>query len=93
MGIIIERYVSEYEGHLIELVRNALVKTLTLRIDDRRVARASCAFPRDIILTGALQHQEVQHIVRAHSHVHMRSLSREASIAVDGAIIPGTTTP
>ncbi len=92
MGIIIERYVSEYEGHRIELVRHALVKTLTLRIDDRRAARASCVFPRDIILTGALEHQGVQHSVIAHSLVHLRSLSREESIAVDGAVIPGTKT-
>jgi hypothetical protein len=53
LGIIIERYVAEFGGHTNELVRNALVKTLTLRIDDRRAACAPCAFPRDTILIGA----------------------------------------
>jgi hypothetical protein len=90
MGIITERYVTEYEGHPIELARNALVKTLTLRIDDREAARASCALPRDIILTGALEHNGIQHTVTAQSRVHLRSLSREESIAVDGVVIPGT---
>jgi hypothetical protein len=90
MGIIIERYVAAYEGHPIELVRNALAKTLTLRIDDRRAARASCALPRDIILTGALEHHGLQHTVTAQSLVHLRSLSRVESIAVDGVVIPGT---
>ena len=74
-------------------VRNALVKTLTLRIDDRRAARASCAFPRDIILTGTLDEDGVQYRVTAQSIVHLRSLSREETIAVDNVIIPGTKTP
>jgi hypothetical protein len=93
MGIITQRYVTDYEGHPIELVRNALAKTLTLRIDSRRAARASCALPRDITLTGALEHQGNQHTVTATSLVHLRSLSREESIAVDGVVIAGTKTP
>lgn len=92
MGIITDTYVSEYEGHTIELVRNALAKTLTLRIDDAPVARASCALPRDVFLTGTLEHHGVQHTVTAKSVVHMRSLSREASIEVDGVALPGTKT-
>ncbi len=92
MGIITQRYVVEYEGHPIELVRNALVKTLTLRIDNRRVARASCALPRDIILTGTLEHDGLPHTVTAKSLVHMQTLSREESILVDGIVIPGTRT-
>ena len=92
MGIIIERYMAEYGGHTIELVRNALVKTLTVRIDGKRPAWASCAFPRDIILAGALEQNGAQRTVTAQSLVHLRSLSREASIAVDGAIIPGART-
>jgi hypothetical protein len=93
MGIITQRYVSDFEGHSIELVRNALAKTLTLRIDNRRASRASCALPRDIILTGALEHQGRQHTVTATSLVHLRSLSREESIAVDGVVIAGARMP
>jgi hypothetical protein len=93
MDLIIERYVAEYGGHTIELVRNALVKTMALRIDGKRAAWASCAFPRDIILAGVLKQNGAQHTVTAQSLVHLRSLSREASIAVDGVIMPGTRTP
>jgi hypothetical protein len=89
MGIITQRYVSEFEGHTIELVRNALAKTLTLRIDGRPVARASVALPRDIILTGTLEHHGMRHTVTATSLVHLWSLSRNVSIAVDGVTLPG----
>ena len=92
MGIIVERYVSEYAGHTIELVRNALTKTLTVHIDGTPVAHASCALPRDITLTGTLEHNGVQHTVTARSLVHILSLSREESIAVDGAVLRGTKT-
>jgi hypothetical protein len=90
MGITTDRYVADYEGHTIELVRNAWDKTLTLRIDNTPAAHASCALPRDIILTGTLEHQGVQHAVTAKSLVHL--LSRKESIEVDGAVLPGTRT-
>ena len=90
MGITTDRYVAEYEGHTIELVRNALGKTLMLRIDDTPTAHASCALPRDIILTGTLDHQGVQRTVTAKSLVHL--LSRKESIEVDGVVLPGTKT-
>ena len=92
MGIITQRYVADYEGHPIELVRNALAKTLTLRIDNRRAARASCALPRTITLTGSLEHQGMRHTVTCTSLAHLRSLSREESIAVDGVVIARTKT-
>lgn len=88
MRVITERHAAEYEGHTIELVRNALAKTLTLRIDGTPVARASCALPRDVILTGTLEHRGIQHAVTAKSIVHLRTLSRQASIEVDGAVLP-----
>lgn len=90
MGITTDRYVAAYEGHTIELVRNAWDKTLTLRIDDTFAARASCALPRDIILTGTLGHQGVQHKITARSLVHL--LSRKDSIEVDAVVLPGTRT-
>jgi len=65
MGITGDQYVGEYEGHIIELVRNAWVKTLELRIDGNKVASESCMLPHNITLTGAFEHNGVQHSVTA----------------------------
>ena len=87
MAITGDVYVAEYEGHVIQLVRNNLQKTLTLRIDDKDVATASRALPHNITLTGTFEHQGVQHTVTAKS-VISRVLFTKDSIEVDGVDLP-----
>jgi hypothetical protein len=67
MAITGDRYVGEFEGHTIELVRNNWIHVLSLRIDGVIVARASCHFPRSITLSSRLESDGRQHDVVAKS--------------------------
>jgi hypothetical protein len=67
MAITGDRYVGTYEGHIIELIRNNWVKTLTLLIDGNEVAGDSCMLPGRITLSGALEHNGARHTVVAKS--------------------------
>jgi hypothetical protein len=91
MGITEDRFVAEYAGHSIELVRNAWVKMLTLWIDGVQVAAESCALPHKITLNGTLEHQGVQHTVTATS-VPDRIIFTKDSIEVDGVPLSVTRT-
>jgi hypothetical protein len=91
MGITGDRYVAEYEGHTIELVRDNWVKMLTLRIDGQDAASESVMFPHNITLTAILEHNGVQHTVIAKSLVH-RLIFTKDSIEVDGTPLSVTKT-
>ena len=82
MAITGDRYVGEYEGHTIELVRNKWDKTLALLIDGKKVASESRLFPHNITLTGTLEHDGVQHIVVAKADEHL--FSTKDTIDIDG---------
>jgi hypothetical protein len=86
MAITGDHYVGTYEGHTVELVRNNWNKTLTLLIDGQEVARASCALPHDIILTGIVEYEGARHTVVAKSVSHFPSATD--TIEVDGAALP-----
>lgn len=91
MGIMGDRYVGEFEGHQIELVRNNLDKTLSLLIDGSTVAWESRILPHDITLQGEFEHKGVKHTVTAHSTVKPilgLPLSAEDSIEIDGKPLP-----
>jgi hypothetical protein len=77
-----DRYVAAFEGHTIELVRDNWVKTLSLLIDGKEVARQSRVLPHDITLTGTFEHNGVEHTVAAKSVVHFPSAID--TIEVDG---------
>ena len=91
MALTGDRYVGSYEGHTIELIRNNWVKTLSLWIDGRKVARASCMLPWRIALTGTLVHDGVPHAVVARS-VPRRLLWATDTVEVDGNTLSLTTT-
>ena len=91
MALTGDRWVGTFEGHTIELVRNNWNKTLRLLIDGKKVASASCMFPRRITLTGAVEHGGVQHAVVAKSVPH-RLLWAKDTIEVDGQPLTLTKT-
>ncbi len=88
MSITGDREVGTYYGHTIELVRNNWNKTLKLLIDGQEVASESRILPHDILLTGILEHEGVQHRVVAKSIVHFPS--SEDTILIDGQALPLT---
>ncbi len=90
MAITGDRYISTYEGHSIELVRNNWNKTLNLLIDGKEVASESRVLPHDITLTATFQHNGVEHAVVAKSNVHFPSAGD--SIEVGGQPLPLTKT-
>ena len=69
MGITGDRYQGTFAGHSIELVRENVLKTLSLEIDGLEVARASRVLPHDITLRAELEHEGVTHTVVARSTV------------------------
>ena len=69
MGITGDRYQGTFAGHSIELVRENVLKTLSLEIDGLEVARASRVLPHDITLTAELEHEGVTHTIVARSTV------------------------
>jgi hypothetical protein len=83
MALTGDRYGGTYEGHTIELVRNNWVKTLSLWIDGKEVARASCMLPWRITLTSTLAHDGVSHAVVARS-VPRRLLWTTDTVEVNG---------
>ena len=90
MALTGDRYVAEYEGHTLELVRDNWVKTLKLVIDGQEVASESRILPHDVRLTATLEHGGVQHRVEAKSVV--RGLSTSDTIEVDGLPVPTAKT-
>ena len=91
MAITGDRYVGTHAGHTIELVRNNWVKTVTLLIDGRPVARESCIWPHDITLTGRIERDGVSHTVVARSLVRAFFWADD-SIEVDGQPLEMTKT-
>jgi hypothetical protein len=89
MGLFGDRYVGEYEGHTVELLRNNWNKTLKLLIDGEEVASTSCDLPLTRTLEGSLEHGGVRHDVVARSVPHYLIFSQD-SIAVDGNELPLT---
>jgi hypothetical protein len=70
MGLTGDRYVSTYQGHTIELLRNNWIKTLKLLIDGKVVSSSSQILPHDVTLTGALEHGGIRHSVVVRSMIH-----------------------
>lgn len=91
MALTGDRYVGTYKGHAVELVRNKWLKTLSLRIDGRRVASELCIWPRPTTLTGALEHDGVTHTVVARS-VPRHVLWATGTVEVDGEALALTKT-
>jgi hypothetical protein len=89
MGLFGDRYVGEYQGHTVELLRNNWNKTLKLLIDGEEAASTSCELPLSRTLTGSLEHDGVRCDVVARSVPHYLVFSKE-TIAVDGREVPLT---
>ena len=90
MSITGDRYVGEFEGRKIELVRNNWNKTLKLLVDGETVAQESRILPHDILLTAEFEHEGVRHAVVAKSVEHF--LSTDDSVEIDGKPLPITKT-
>lgn len=90
MAITGDRNAGTYAGHTVELARNNWNKTLTLLIDDREVARGSCALPHDITLAGAFVFEGARYTVAAKSVSHFPATTD--TIEVEGAALPLTKT-
>ena len=90
MAITGDRYVTTYEGHTIELVRNNWDKTLRLSMDGQEVAKDSRALPHDITLTGTFEHDGVEHTVVARSVANVPSA--HDTIEIDGKEVSLTKT-
>jgi hypothetical protein len=95
MGITGDRYVGEFDGHKIELVRDNWAKTLELYVDGVQVAAESRVLPHDITLTATFQGKSgATHQVTAKSIVNGPHIGRFAigvtandSIEIDGRAI------
>jgi len=82
MSITGDRYVGEYEGHSVELIRNNWNKTLKLFIDGKVAASETRLLPHAITLTGEFEHNGVRHMVLAKAIEGF--LSTEDTIEIDG---------
>ena len=91
MALTGDRYVGEFEGHTIELVRNNWVHALRLLIDGVQVAWTLCHFPRSITLRGTIDDGGRRHEVIAKS-VPRYFFWADDSIEVDGQTLPVTKT-
>ena len=83
MALTGDRYVGEYEGHTIELVRDNWVKMLTLLIDGKKAASESIVLPHNVTLNGTFEHDGQEHHVTAKSLID-RMIFTKDSIEVDG---------
>ena len=83
MALTGDHTIGEYEGHTIELVRDNLVKMLTLIIDGQEAASESVALPHNVTLNASLMHQGVEHRVTAKSLVDKLIFTKD-SIEIDG---------
>ncbi len=93
MGMLVDRYEGTYEGHKIELVRNAVTKTLKLLIDGAVVASEHIWLPEDITLRAEFEHKGAHHTVVAHQHVKPivgLPIGNDDSIEIDGKPLPLT---
>lgn len=88
MSITGDRFVGDFEGRTIELVRNNWNKTLKLLIDGETVAQESRILPHDILLTAEFEHNGVRHAVVAKSLAHF--LSTDDAVEIDGKPLPLT---
>ena len=82
MGLTGDHFVGTYGGHTLELVSNEWARNIKLLIDGKEVARASRILPRDVVLTGTLEHGGPPHAVVARSVI--RFPWTEESIEIDG---------
>jgi hypothetical protein len=96
MGISGDRYVGEYEGHSIELVRDNVVKSVRLVVDGREVALQSVALPTTYDLHGEFEHAGGKHTVFAHSEfkklLGLIPYDHDVAVEVDGKPIGLTKT-
>jgi len=87
MGLFGDRYVGEFEGHTIELLRNNWTKTLKLFIDGEEAAGDTCHLPVAITLTATLENDGVAHEVVARAIPHSVIFTRD-TIEIDGQELP-----
>jgi hypothetical protein len=91
-----DRYVGEFDGHEIALVRDNWKKTLDLYVDGAKAASESRVLPHDITLHATFVGRSgATHTVVAKAIVHGIDLgimklgvTADDSIEVDGAVIP-----
>ena len=83
MALTGDRYLGKYKGHAVELIRNKWFKTLSLRIDGKRVALELCIWPWPTTLTGTLEHDGGTHAVVARA-IPRHILWTTDTVEVDG---------
>src|SRR5262245_60693783 len=91
MALTGDRYIGEFEGHTVELVRNNWVKSLVLLIDGHEVDRTTCHFPGTRTLRGELVRNGIRHAVVAKS-VPRYVLWTKDTIEIDGKALHLTKT-
>lgn len=88
MGLMGDRYLGEHDGVKIELVRDNLVKKVTLLVDGREVALQSVALPTKYDLHAEFDHGGHKHTVFAHSELKkllgVIPYDHDVTIEVDG---------
>jgi hypothetical protein len=67
MALTGDRYLGMYKGHTVELIRNKWFKTLSLRIDGKRMALELYIWPWPTTLIGTLEHDGGTHAIVARS--------------------------
>jgi hypothetical protein len=96
MAIMGDRYVAEFDGHRVELVRDNAIKTLDLFVDGARVASESRILPHDITLTAKFQgksgatHEIIARAIVKGPHIGRFAIGIDVkdSIEIDGREVP-----
>lgn len=91
MALTGDRYVADYEGHVIELVRDNWIKVFSLVVDGQVVAKERCDFPHNIELRFDLAVNGQAHQVVGYSHVKSvlgLPLDADDGILIDGRVLP-----
>jgi hypothetical protein len=83
MPLFGDHYAGDYEGHVLELIRNNWDKTLKLLIDGEEAASTTCHLPRRITLMAVLEHKGVRREVVAKSIPYYVIFTRD-TIEIDG---------
>jgi len=91
MALTGDRYVADYEGHVIELVRDNWIKVFSLLIDGQVVAKEQCILPHNIELRYEFEMNGRTHQIVGSSQV--RSVFGLPLDADDGILIDGVPLP
>jgi hypothetical protein len=91
MAITGDRYVGDFEGHVIELVRNNWTKVFSLVVDGQVVAKERCDLPHNIELRFAFEMSGEAHELIGFSHVKKvlgLPLDADDGVLIDGRVLP-----